>query len=286
MRVLVTGRGTSGSWRIRGEQLGRALGATVQPQALDVAAHDLVVLVKRPTPDLVERVHRAGVPLVWDVVDAWPQPDGNDWGRQACMGWLRKQVTDIRPSAIVAATEAMAVDCVEFGLPVLALPHHARPGQAVNPIRPTVRRLGYEGGVQHLGTWLSWLMAQAASRGWEFVANPPGGLADLDIVVALRERTGYAPRNWKSNVKLGNAQATGTPIVCAREAGYRETGDAGIKWADTPDEVRMALDALTSQEARQQAAAQLRPQAPALETVAVRYAEWLERVRCETAGNS
>ena len=44
MRVLVTGRGTSGSWQIRGEQLGRAAGAHVQAQAIDVAGYEAAVI--------------------------------------------------------------------------------------------------------------------------------------------------------------------------------------------------------------------------------------------------
>ena len=38
MKILITGRGTSGSWKIRGEQLGQAIGATVAEQRVHV--HD------------------------------------------------------------------------------------------------------------------------------------------------------------------------------------------------------------------------------------------------------
>lgn len=284
MNVLITGRGTSGSWQIRGEQLGRAMGATVQPRALDVAAFDAVVIVKRAEQELVDRVHRAGVPLVWDVVDAWPQPDGNAWSEAACKAWLRQQVQRIRPAAIVAATQAMATDCAAFGVPVLALPHHARPGYTVNPVRP-MQVLAYEGGMQYIGAWLTLLEAECARRGWVFVVNP-STLAGVDALVALRDQNGYAPRAWKSNVKLANAQATGTPIVCNREAGYLETTRGGVLWADTPSEVRAALDTLGNSVVRRELAAELRAWHPSLDAVATTYMRWLREVVCTTAGRS
>ena len=273
MKVLVTGRGTSGSWQIRGAQLGMAIGATVEPNAEDVAGYDLAIIVKRPRTELVRRLQAASVPIVWDVVDAWPQPIGNDWERSACMGWLRGEVKTIKPRAIVAATEAMAVDC-DFSLPVIALPHHARPGQNVNPIREQVQAVGYEGGEQYLGSWRPWLERECARRGWRFVVNPRQ-LADVDIVVAVREKQGYAPRNWKSNVKLANAQGSGTPCVMNREAGYMENSSGGEVWADTQDEMAKAFDVLTRQDWRRDRAERLLHRAPSLEKIAKKYLRWL-----------
>lgn len=143
--ILFTGRGTSGSWQIRGVQIGGALRGNVCPAPDVIPRCDLAVLVKRPSAGLVDRLHAAKVPIVWDIVDAWPQPAGNDWDRPSCLAWLRQQVETIRPAALVAATEQMAIDCEEFGLPLIALRHHARPEQEINPIRDRVRRVGYEG---------------------------------------------------------------------------------------------------------------------------------------------
>lgn len=275
MNVLITGRGTSGSFQIRGVQLGNAIGAKVLPAALDVGGYDLAALVKRPSPGLIERLHRAEVRIVFDVVDAWPQPAGNAWAQVECMAWLADQVRAIRPVAIVAATRQMAADCAQFGVPVLWLPHHARPSQRVNPIRHEVRTVGYEGGEQYLGRWSSVLQRECARRGWRFVVNPEQ-LADLDIVVAIREATGYAPRHWKSNVKLANAQATGTPFIGCREAGYLETACGAEHWADTDEEMVEALDALTPRESRSEASGMLLCAAPRLDELAPKYKEWLE----------
>lgn len=284
MKILVTGRGTSGSWQVRGEQLGRAIVATVLPNAVDVAAFDVAVVVKRPPAGMTERIHRAGVPLVWDVVDAYPQPESNAWGREECMAWLRQKVREIKPAAIVAATKAMARDCSEFGLPVLALPHHYRPGLERNPIRDQIRTVGYEGDLNHLGTWGAVLVAECERRGWGFVTNPKS-LAELDIVVAVRGNDSYASRNYKSNVKLANAQGSGTPCVLNGEAGYVETSCGAECWADDESQIKSAFDMLEPCGVRQAISEQLIGASISLDAVAKEYSRWLKTV-CETAQKS
>ena len=277
MKLLFTGRGTSGSWQIRGDQVGHAVGATVMPNAQDVAGYDAAIVVKRAPPDLVARIHAAGVPLLWDVVDAWPQPLGNHWSHEQCMQWLSGQIAEIRPAGIVAATGVMAADLAEFGLPVLCLPHHARPGQAINPIRKHVKAVGYEGGVKYLGKWQRVLERECKARDWQFVLNPQR-LADLDIVVAFREAIGYAALNWKSNVKLANAQATGTPFIGQRASGYAETATGGEYFADTHRELTQALDVLADNQARANAHELLMRGEITLESAAATYRAWLNEL--------
>jgi hypothetical protein len=276
VKILMTGRGTSGSFKIRGEQLGAAIGADVVARATDLTGYDLAILVKRPPMDMVLRLHERGIPICWDVVDAWPQPNGNAWRSQQCQAWLAEQVRIIRPAAIVAATDAMAKDCAVFGVPVLWLPHHVRPGLAVNPIREHVARVGYEGGQQYLGTWQAVLERACRVRGWSFEINPLS-LAELDIVVALREQHGYATRFWKSGVKAANAQGSGTPIICNREAGYLETASGAERWADSAAELMGALDELAPHAVRVAAQERLLGAAPALalDVVAQKYMTWL-----------
>jgi hypothetical protein len=273
MKLLFTGRGTSGSWQIRGCQLGNTMGATVLPNALDVAPYDFSVLVKRPTAELLQRFRRTGTKVIWDVVDAWPQPAGNEWNKRRCLDWLEEQIFMIRPAGIVAATKAMAEDCNRFGVPVLALPHHARPGLRVNPIRP-VKVVGYEGGEQYITKWRPVIEAECARRGWQFVTQPIE-IADVDIVLALRDSEGYAPKNWKSNVKLANAQGSGTPVICNRECGYLETASGAEQWADDEAELHAAFDALECTSIRLQANKTLRAAAPSIDSVAATYVEWL-----------
>lgn len=252
-----------------------AIGATVQPdaQASVIEAHDIVVLVKRAKQPLVSRLRVSGVPVVHDIVDAWPQPAGNQWDRTTCLSWLDAKVREIRPVAVIAATKAMRQDLQAMGVPALDIPHHARPGVGRTDIRP-IKVVGYEGGLQHLGSWRDWLDAECKRRGLKFVVNP-ASLSELDIVVALREHLGYAPRLWKSNVKLANAQGSGTPIICSREAGYLETESGAERWADTHKEVSAALDELAPEDVRRVASLTLYRRAPCLESIAADYWRFL-----------
>jgi hypothetical protein len=274
MHILMTGKGTGGSWAVRGVQLGRAIGATVMANAIDVGKYDLAVLVKRPQPELVWRLRRMEVPIVWDIVDAFPQPHGNQWDRQECMDWLRASVEFVRPHALVTATQAMAADCAEFGLPMLALPHHAWPDQGTCVVSGSVHRVGYQGGENYLGRWRAILEGECGRRGWQFIVNPRS-VAVLDIVVAVRQFDGYAARQWKSNVKLANAQGCGTPCVLNREAGYLETACGEERWADSESEIVKAFDSLESQQARVLASRALVSAAPQLPDVARKYGLWL-----------
>jgi hypothetical protein len=272
--VLFTGRGTSGSFAIRGEQLGRAVGGVVQPNALDVAGYRLAVVVKRPG-EVLARLHAADVPVVFDIVDSWPQPAGNGWTDRECMAWLSQQVKAIRPVGIVAATQRMAQDCAAFGVPVLALPHHARPGLKANPIREKVQKVGYEGGEQYITRWRKFIEAECAKRGWRFVVNP-ASLSDVDIVLGLRDQSGYAPKNWKSNVKLANAQGSGTPVILSPEAGYQETACGAELWVETQSDLRLAFDEMESRSDRLLRSEQLKKAAISLDSVASTYRAWLK----------
>ncbi len=272
MKILVTGKGTSGSWVIRGIQLGQTIGASVQADAQSARGYDLTILVKRPG-HLLERLR--GVPLVWDLVDAWPQPIGNEWDRDLAMQWLRDQIRRIKPVALVAATNRMAQDCVEFGLPVLWLPHHARPHQELNPVRDRIHVVGYEGGEAYLGSWRSILETECRDRGYRFKVNPMT-LAELDIVVALRQAAGYPARFWKSGVKLANAQATGTPCILSPEAGYLETQSGAECWAEDDRNLALSLDRLEEYRVRAETSRTLLRAAPCLGDIAQRYRSWLE----------
>jgi hypothetical protein len=251
MKILFTGRGTSGSWRVRGEQISQALGSEAIPNATHSDA-DVVVIVKR-VEDRTLRAMR-GRKIVYDVLDAWPQQqgmlNGNYWAEDSAMRWLSEELDRIRPDAVIAATARMAEDLKQFGLPVLWLRHHHRPGIARNPIRERVQVVGYEGSAVYLDGCQEWIREECERIGAKFVVNPVR-LADCDVVLAVRNPKGYTARNWKSGVKCENAHASGTPFIGAREAGYLEIATGCEYWADDPQELRVALNWLADQSARE-----------------------------------
>lgn len=271
--ILVTGRGVSGSWAIRGVQIGNAIGAHVEAQALHSKA-DLVIGVKRISTQLAGAYRSR---LIWDCVDAWPQPYGNEWGEAACKQWLASEIGRLKPIGLIAATKKMAEDMQVFGLPVLWLPHHYRPGLERNPIRDEVKVIGYEGGVGYIEGWrpsIEWVCGRIGAK---FVLNPPK-LADLDIVLALRGATGYAPRNWKSNVKLANAHGSGTPFIGSPETGYLEMATGREYWADKHEELAVSVRSLMPRERRVQVQEQFLKSRFSLEEAAEKLKAWLMKL--------
>jgi hypothetical protein len=229
------------------------MAAVMHAQAIPNAVHfdssDVVVIVKR-AEDRTLRAAR-GRKTVWDIVDAWPQPIGNDWNEAQAKEWLRGEMERIKPDAVIAATARMAEDLKEFDVPVLWLKHHHRPHIRRNSIHEQVRRIGYEGCPRYVERWKASILRECDRVGAEFAINPET-LADCDIVVALRDARGYPARYWKSGVKLANAHASGTPFVGCRESGYMEIATGCEYWADTQRELGVALDWLISQSAREQ----------------------------------
>lgn len=279
--MIITGKGKSGSWQIRGVQLGASMGMRVIPNVTE-QVKEPAILVKRPTDEILHALR--DVPIIWDVVDSWPQPHGNMWEKSECLAWAREMVRKIRPAAIVAATQAMANDFVAFaGVPVKWIPHHGRPGIEINPIRRDVRVVGYEGGDNYVSRWGAVLHKECESRGWRFVhASGPHALASFDIVVALRDQEqhgGYAPRHWKSAVKLANAHASGTPFIGNRERGYMETSSGFEYWADNKQQLSTALDWMERYETRSEIHNQFLKSAITLESVAKEYSAWIAQLR-------
>lgn len=252
MKLLFTGRGgAAGSWIVRGEQIGHACGGKVKPLATstDIRAADLTVVVKR-TPDVLV-TQLAGRPWVYDIVDAYPQPESAMWSQDEAIGWVTRHIAKLNPTAVIWPNQRMRDDC-DDGRPGLVLKHHHRPGIKRNPIREEVRRIGYEGAAQYLDGWMPHIAKECARRRWEFVVNPKH-LADLDVVLALRggQWDGYASRNWKSAVKMANAHGSGTPFVGQRESGYLENASGAEYWADEPKDLATCFDWLEPVSARE-----------------------------------
>lgn len=280
MKVLVTGRGGgAGSWQIRGEQLGAAIGADVFAGAemSEIRSADVVVVVKRTPADLIQRIRASGRPWVLDLVDGWPQPAGNAWSEREAKRWLRERLAVLQPHAVVFPTTQMREDSGWDG-PALVLPHHAWPKYERRPVADRVTRVGYEGAPSYLGMWHRVLQWECGLRGWEFVVN--GDLSTCQIGVALRDVPGYPAGAWKANTKLANLQTLGLPALISPEAGYREFGSTAQTEVVCAEHVGPALDALADAGMRQRLGDIAHAATPRLQDVARTYREWLCGLSC------
>lgn len=265
--VLIVGVG-KGSWAVRGVQIGKAIGARVTgaATAADWAWADICILVKRAWETFAQTATDAGVPIIWDAVDFWQQPDENHVDDPVAL--TRRYMGNLSPTAIICATKAMAVD-----LGGLYIPHHSRPGLMPAPVRTQLQLVAYEGTPKYLGPWRTALESACARVGAAFVVNPPD-LRAADLVVAFRGGPWDGPicRRWKSGVKYVNAQAAGRPVLTQAHAAFEETGVDG-RIVDDPDDLESAIRAYLDPAVRQAVFehAQWRAMSYSLRSIAVEY---------------
>jgi hypothetical protein len=275
MKILFTGKGTSGSYRIRAEQMAAALGAREKPMTTveDCRAADVIVVVKRVPEQLLQAIRKSGRPWIYDIVDAYPQPKCTGWSSDTAKAWLKEHLKGLRPDFVIWPNERMQEDAGGRGAVVY---HHHRPMINVNPIRDRIEMIGYEGAPAYLDGWHQAIESECRARGARFVVNPER-LADVDVVLALRGRAfnGYVQQHWKSNVKLANAHGSGTPFIGAPECGYIETACGAEYWATTPRDLSVALDWLESKSARQEVSARFLKNAFSVDHAAERYRDIL-----------
>ncbi len=252
VNVLIAG-GSSGSWAIRGQQLGMALGARVAqaPTEHDLQWADRVVLLKGSAFVWAERVRGLAKPIVWDALDFWKQPGENGWTQRQAESVLQDRLAFVQPRLAIGATEAMARLCGAY------LPHHARPGLTARPVRDAVQMVAYEGSVRYLGQWRDRLVRSCHDRGWHFRMNPES-LAEADLVVTFRdaEWDGWPCRRWKSGVKLINAMTAQRPVIGHGGAAFEELQPEG-SIVESPDDLETAFDHWADPERRRAAADRL-----------------------------
>jgi hypothetical protein len=270
MNLLMVGGGQSDTWVIRGQQLGRALGArcTANPTAADWAWADLAVLVKRGGFVWGSFARAAKVPIVWDPIDFWKQPGDNGLPELDARALLAQAIEQVRPVLTIGATDAMAEACDGA-----YLPHHSWIGLTPTPARETVAIVAYQGNPHFLGSWARHLEATCRTRGWRFLINPPDVRA-ADLLVALREGIwdGWMCREWKSGVKVVNAICAGRPLITQHTAAMRELEAAGSV-VETVDELSAALDEWRDLDRRQAVVAESERRTPqfTVEALAAQY---------------
>jgi hypothetical protein len=285
MNVLIVGAG-KGSWTIRGEQLGAAMGARVTsaPAQADWRWADLVVLVKRGGAKHAAAAHAANVPIVWDALDFWAQPQQNGYSAREARAVFDRQRAEIRPARTIAATQSMAEVCDG-----VYLSHHSWVGLEPTPARERIRVVAYEGNVHFLGRWHRVLQDACAKRGWTFVVNPPD-LRAVDLLVGFRDAEGgwdgFMCREWKSGVKIANAIAAGRPFVGQSTAALREIGPPSTVVESAGPPLDAAFDAWEPYVARATAveACQALASHYTLPTIATQYAAILADARMSCAG--
>ena len=238
VRACYVGRSHAGSWIVRGEQMSaqrRNWKATHKVTEEDLADFDIFCFVKRTNPDLQEHLLANGKVLVFDVVDTWAQPDDHAKASNAreARDLFEKKWRGLPPfHAHIFANRAMYLDLVPLTKSATYIYHHANPSLQRNPLRPVATTVGYEGNEAYLGTWRDAIEAVCGRLGLRFVVNP-ADYAEIDIGFAAREGvySGYLPNTYKSNVKLANFIATGTPcIVNSDEVSYHETDCGGVRF--------------------------------------------------------
>lgn len=278
-KIIVTGKGSSGSWQVRGVQLGTAIGADATPRGCDWNGYDLIIGVKRIPTSVLAALKGRKVPFVWDIVDAWPQSEeenGNLWRKDKAIDWLRSTIALMGPDAIVFPTTTMLTDSGWKG-PSIVLPHHGWPKYARAKIRQAVHTVGYEGGERYLGAWREMISEECIRRDWFFSLNT--NMMYNDIVVAVRDMKGYPALHWKSNCKLVNIQALGLPAVCTVEDSYLEFGSCSEIFVVDRQSLSNAFDALAPYAARAKISDSMYESRITLDKVAQEYLAWLEQLK-------
>jgi hypothetical protein len=284
MNILLLGAG-SGSWTMRGQQLGAALDARVTstPTSADWRWADVAVLVKRFGLHYAKAAHYAGVPVVWDALDFWAQPAENSLSGEQAVVRLHDEIERVRPALTIGATQAMADACGGA-----YLPHHSWKG--LEPIQArdtTALVVAYQGNRAYLGAWGDAIAASCQRRGWIAQLNPAEPWT-ADIVVAFRDAPwdGWMCRQWKSGVKLVNAIAAGRPVITQASAAAAELTPPGSIVTNVA-ELEAALDTWADLDARRRVVDACRALAPALRlpAVAERYRAILATV-CARQGTA
>ncbi len=274
MKVLVTGKGGgSGSFAIRGLQLGAAIEAQIEPMASAATckAADIIIVVKRTPDALMQNICQSGKPWVYDMVDGWPQP--NYWEQHDAIQWLSKHVRALNPSAAVFGTSRMQADA-DFRGPSLILPHHSWPKYKPSEIREKVSVVGYEGSPKYLGKWLDVVLEACKRMGWDFQIN--GDMTQADIGICLRDNGGYPARFWKPGTKLSNLHALGISALCSPEAGYHSVASGMEFWINKESDVMRAFENLADVRTRRDVSKSMLKAALPLESVAEKYKAWLK----------
>lgn len=277
LNVIFCGYGekvSSGAWKMRAEQIASRRTnwqAITIPTEEQLATADLVCFVKKPNNELIKLARALGRTVIYDVIDSWKQPHNNRAASNMAEArqffrnhWKHFDKFD----GHIFATRRMYEDLSALSRYPTYIYHHSNPLLKVSPLREIAKTVGYQGDERFLGRWRPIIEELCAARGLDFTVNPADyGIIDIGFAVRDDDFAGYFPNKYKSNVKMANFMATGTPcIVGTSEVAYHEVGMGGIGIFDDTKlngaQLAARLEALLPLTARQAARADLLAAAP------------------------
>ncbi|MEM0945459.1 MAG: hypothetical protein AAGI70_16095, partial [Pseudomonadota bacterium] len=207
MRLLFVSDRPAGTFIMRGEQIAACRDnwrASLAPSPEDLAEADAVVLVKRVAPGTLEMIRAAGLPVIYDALDFWPQPKAR-WRPRSraqrigsaaeALALFGDHFAALKPDLILCVTRQMAADLAPLGYPTEVIYHHADPrlpeAQTYASERPAGRSLIYLGNKVYLTEWEALITAAAEAEGVAFTTldSSRGGFASpppASAMIAVR----------------------------------------------------------------------------------------------------
>lgn len=283
MTVSFVGYEGKGTWQIRARQIAQVIEGRIDSQLLKPAKCKVVILIKMPEKPLLARIKKFNLPIIWDIQDCWPQNDKvnmNNNDKDTMMEWLYSSLQYVNPSIVLSTSTKMKDDIESLGYKTTLIHHHCRPKIIINPIREQLTTVGIEGTPKQVGSWVPKLEKICEKLGLKFVSNLESNrdqLYHFDVLVTQREHTGYASKNWKSNVKLANAHGSGTPSIFTREQSYIDTAIGFEHWADTEEEIIESLIKLKDYELRKKIHTEFLKHTNTIDNVAAQYKELINK---------
>lgn len=257
MKISFVGYPGAGTWQIRAKQIASHINARLDPDLTKPNECDAVILVKRPLENLLRRIRKFNKPIIWDMQDSWfqkkEQGDMSNYDKPKIMNWLKDYLDTVNPIHVIATSTSMKNDLESLGYKSTIINHFYRPNIIVNPIREQLNIVGIEGTRMQYGTWPSKLKIICKKMDYTFIENFEPNKDKLhlfDVVITMREHTGYAALNWKSNVKLANAHGSGTPGIFGEEQSYKDTASGFELWASTEEKIIESLKNLEPYDVR------------------------------------
>lgn len=253
MRACFLGTGNAGSWQIRGQQI-----ASTDPYWLskpmrdltqkDIETYDVFCIVKHFDPTIANSIRKAGKKVVYDIVDAWRQPDDGLKNNNVdlVVQYFTKKLSGLPLDGVIFPNRIMQHDLAGVVPKPTTIYHHHRPGLVPTEIKQRPNLVAYEGNPDYLGPWKDIIIKICGSFGMSFAINPQSlGLADIGFAARGGPHGSIMASRYKSNVKLANFYAVGLPcVVSYNEMSYRETDNGKVYFFRTEEELKQRIRVL------------------------------------------